>query len=325
MVSVIIVSAGRKNFLKDCLDSVLIQSSLPSEIIVIDNSARPGFAAEISAAYPAVKVYTGQENLFYCQALNKGIASSKGEFLLCLNDDVILDKEFIIQALKGFFLDPAVGMCSGKIMRRQKGIIDSTGLFLTLWLSAGERGYGLTDCGQFQKPGYIFGVNGAVAFYRRKMLDDIREGEDYFDPDFHIFYEDLDIAWRAKRLGWRGYYLPDALAFHLRGGTVRREEGIGKPYARRFLNETLHLDLIRNRYSTIIKNESFPGFCLHLPAIVLYDLIQWCYLLVSRPKIAKLFFLNLGFISTAFKKRRKTHFYRRERKIPQITQKVKNT
>jgi GT2 family glycosyltransferase len=316
MVSVIIVSAGINNFLKGCLESVEIQTYPSSEVIVIDNSRNPNFARQIANLYPQVKVYSNQQNLFYCQALNKGILLSRGEFLLCLNDDVILDKEFISRALKGFSIEPAIGMVSGKILRWQKNIIDSTGLFLTLWRTARERGYGLFDRGQFQEPGYIFGVNGAVAFYRRKMLEEIKEGEYYFDPDFRIFYEDLDISWRAQLAGWRGYYLPNALAYHLRGGTVRSAPGIDKPCARRFLNDSLHLDLIKNRYLVIIKNESALDFFLHLPAIALYEFFLWCYLIIFRPRIVKLFFSNLKFLSRAFKKRTKTPFLRRERKIP---------
>jgi GT2 family glycosyltransferase len=310
MVSVIVVSAGVGGYLKECLNSLMNQVMSADEIIVIDNSLKPGFAQEISDLYPAVKVCPVHENLFYCQALNKGIMLSKGDFLLCLNDDVSLDKEFIELALKGFSLHPMIGMVSGKILRRQKEIIDSTGLFLTAWRTAKERGYGCLDRGQFQKPGYIFGVNGAVAFYRRAMLEEIREGTDYFDPGFHIFYEDLDIAWRAQSRGWQGYYQPDAIAYHVRGGTVRVKGGRDKPYARRFLSDNLHLDLLKNRYLAIIKNESAVKLLLHLPVILLYELILWVYLILFRPRVIKLFFLNLKYFHGAFK-RRKISFSRR--------------
>ncbi|MFH1199426.1 MAG: hypothetical protein V1650_04665, partial [Candidatus Omnitrophota bacterium] len=129
-----------------------------------------------------------------------------------------------------------------------------------------------------------------VAFYRKEMLEDIKEDQDYFDSDFHFFYEDLDIAWRAEKKGWKGYYIPEALAYHIRGATARRSEGINKKYARRYLNDGLHLDLIKNRYLTIIKNESCLDFLLHLPFIILYDFVIWSYILVFRPQLIKFFF-----------------------------------
>jgi GT2 family glycosyltransferase len=95
------------------------------------------------------------------------------------------------------------------------------------------------------------------------MLEEIKEEGEYFDSEFHIFYEDLDIAWRAKRSGWKGYYVPGAIAYHLRGGSVRGKSGIDKPFVRRYLNNQLQAGLIKNRYLAIIKNGSVCGFLLH--------------------------------------------------------------
>ena len=50
------------------------------------------------------------QTIFYCQSLNKGIEMSRGDFILCLNDDVILDKRFIEEALKGFNFGGKIGM-----------------------------------------------------------------------------------------------------------------------------------------------------------------------------------------------------------------------
>jgi len=267
VVSVIIVTARVKDYLTTCLDSLKKQTYPHLQIIVVDNT---------------------KEGLSYSQALNKGIGMSEGGVILCLNDDVILDRNFILEALKGFLADPCVGMVSGKILRPDNKTIDTTGLFLTFWRTAKERGYGSKNRGQFEKSGYVFGVNGAVAFYQKEMLDKIN----YFDERFGFFYEDLDLAWRAQKAGWRGYYIPSAIAWHVRGGTTRGEGGIDKPFARRFLNDKLHLSLIKNRYLTIKKNESFFDFIVHLPAMVLYEVLVWSHVLLFRPHLIKLFFFE---------------------------------
>jgi len=305
IVSVIIVTFGVKDYLNACLDSVKEQTFTQLEIIMIDNSLNPNFNREIKECYPDIKLYTSPENLFYCAALNKGIEMSEGDFILCLNDDVILDKIFIEEALQGFSLNNKIGIVSGKVLRTCGKIIDSSGLFLTYWRTAKERGYGIKDKGQFDRPEFIFGVNGAVAFYRREMLEEIKEEADYFDSDFRMFYEDLDISWRAKRFGWRAWYNPKATAYHVRGASFRPQEGLDKPYARRYLDDALHSDLIKNRYLTMIKNESILGFIFYLPAIVLYDFVQWAYILFFKPKVGKIFFSNLGCIKNAFKKRKR--------------------
>lgn len=292
-VSVIIVTIGAKNYIKSCLDSLLKQTCLPYEIIVIDNSFKPDLAGEINRLYPSVKLYPGPKNMFYGAALNKGIGLSKGEFVLCLNDDVILDREFILQALKGFLVGENIGSVSGKILRSDGKTFDSTGLFLSAWRTAKERGYGLTDSGQFEQSNFIFGVNGAVAFYRKETLEEVKDKNGYFDSRFSMFYEDLDLSWRAKQRGWLAYYIPTAVAYHVRGGSFRPDSGIDKAVARRYLSDELHCGLIENRYLTILKNETLFGFLLHLIPILIYDLCAWCFVLFFQPKVIKLFFSRL--------------------------------
>jgi len=304
IVSVIIVTCGVKDYLKSCLDSLNEQTYSAHEIIVMDNSLDPDFSQKIIRQHRKVKLYPCLKNLSYCQALNKGIEISRGDFILCLNDDVILDREFIGEALRGFTIDERIGMVSGKIMRFDKRTIDSTGLFLSIWRSVRERGYDRKDRGQYEKEEYIFGVNGAVAFYRRRMLEEIQIDTDYFDHDYRFFYEDLDVAWRGQNSGWKAYYLPEALAYHARGATVRGDCGRDKPYARRYLSDGLHLDLVKNRYLTLIKNESSLRLLLGLPFILLYDFLAWSYILIFRPRLIKEFILNLKFLKAAFAKRK---------------------
>lgn len=298
-----IVTYSIKDYLCPCLDSIKEQAYPEFEVIVIDNSGDKNFSQGIIERYPEIKLNLGKKHLSYCEALNLGIKQSIGDFILCLNDDVILDKRFIGEALKGFSIDSKIGMVSGKILRSDRKTLDSAGLFLSLWLTARERGYGLKDKGQFEKEERIFGVNGAAAFYRKEMLEDIKEGEDYFDPEFHFFYEDLDIAWRARRIGWRGYYIPSAIAYHVRGGTTRKSYGIDKPFARRYLSDELHLDLIKNRYLCIIKNESCLDFLLRRPFAFLYDFVMWAYILLFKPRLIKIFLLNLNCLKNCLKKR----------------------
>jgi GT2 family glycosyltransferase len=308
LVSIIIVTAGRGDYLKPCIESVITQTYSDIEIIIIDNSFDCNLVQEICKCYPDIKLHFNRKNLFYCQALNIGLEMSRGEFALCLNDDVILERNFIEEALKGFSIDKRIGMVSGKILRRGRNTLDSTGLFLSYARCTKERGYGKVDKGQFENDEYIFGVNGAVSFYRKEMLDNIKENNEYFDSDFHIFYEDLDIAWRANRKDWKGYYIPRAVAYHTRGGTVRSADGMDKPFARKYLSDELHVDLIKNRYLAMIKNENFYDFLIHLPGTILYDLALWTYILIFKPKLIKKFLLCTKYLKKALEERRILNF-----------------
>lgn len=291
-VSVIIPTCGNDSYFISCLESLCRQTCPPAEVILINNSLSAELEQKAREIYPSIKILTPDRNLYYGESLNRGIAMSAGDFILCLNDDATLDKDFIGEALKGFHADKSIGMVSGKILRPNRKTLDTTGLFLSVWRTVHERGHGRIDRGQFEKEGFIFGVGGAVALYRRKMLEEIKRGTSFFDPSFRMFYEDLDLSWRAHHRGWKAYYVPTALACHVRGGSVRNKPGQGKPWARRYLSDEFHSDLIKNRYRAMAKNETFGAFCLHLVPIVFYDLCAWCYVLFFRPKVIRIFFSN---------------------------------
>ncbi|HTY44393.1 MAG TPA: glycosyltransferase [Patescibacteria group bacterium] len=305
IVSVVVVTCGGHEYIKPCLDSVHAQTYPHLQTVIIDNSLKKDFALRMAEQYPGATIYSASSNLFYCGGLNKGISLSCGDFILCLNDDVILDAHFIEYGLRGFRIDPAVGMVSGKIVRMDGITLDSTGLYVSLWGTARERGYGRKDGGQFQRPGFVFGVTGAAAFYRRHTLLSIREAEDaYCDPVFRFFYEDLDMSWRAQRKGWKAYYVPQATAMHARGATVRAGCGVGQPYARLYLSDGLQADLIKNRYLTIIKNASFWDVCLRLPFLVWYELLVWGYAICFRPRLIRSIIPLCAYAKAALHKRR---------------------
>jgi len=301
-VEVIIVSRGNYNYIERCLNSLQIHSYNDVKL-VINNSGNENLLRKVYLVFPSINIISNPDNTSFCQSLNKALEITENDFVLCLNDDVFLGNGFINKTLNIFSLDSKIGMVSGKILRFDRDTLDSAGLFLSCWRTARERGYGRKDVGQYETPGYIFGVNGAVAFYRREMLEDIKRGQDYFDSDFRFFYEDLDIAWRAQNRGWKAYYVPTAIAYHARGGTARKKHGIGKNFGRFYINDELQLDLIKNRYMTIIKNESLMGLLLHLSLIIVYDLAVFGFLLIFRPKVVPRLFSTFQYMKLAFRKR----------------------
>ncbi|OIO34413.1 MAG: hypothetical protein AUJ70_01070 [Candidatus Omnitrophica bacterium CG1_02_40_15] len=261
------------------------------EIIVVDNGSLDASSGMVNAVYPEVKLLQNTENLFFCKANNQGIKETKGDFILCLNSDCVLDKDYLKEALSSFNLDEKIGMVSGKILRMDKKTIDSTGLFIARNRKPLERGYGKPDKGQYERPEYIFGVSGSCLLMKKDMLDDIKDKNGYFDETFEIYYEDLDLCWRAQKKGWKAYYNPKAIAYHERGATaivhpIRLREsptaahGVGGHEFRRISDE-LKKRYIRNRYKCMRKNDSIAGFLVNLPFILFYEIKLCSYLVLD--------------------------------------------
>jgi len=288
MVSVIIVTHNNQRFLKDCLNSVFGQTYKDIEAILVFNASLPSAIQDVRISFPRLNLIINDENLLFCRASNQGIDKSQGEYALCLNDDVILESDFVEALVEAASADKKIGMVSGKILRMDKVTLDSTGLFLGKSRIPLERGFNRKDWGQYNGEEYVFGVSGCAALYRRIMLEDIKDQYGYFDERFGIFYEDLDLSWRANKKGWKGYYVPRAIAYHQRGATVK----IGRPalnffrkYNFSYLSDELKVRLIKNRYMTIRKSDSFRGFIFHLPFILLYEIRIYLYLLFFSPRL----------------------------------------
>lgn len=105
IVSIVMVTKGLSAYAETCLASIRRQGMIGDiETIVIDNSLSQQFSGTIKAGYPCVQLYSSTENLFIAKPFNRGINLSRGEFILCLNDDVILEPGFVKGALQGSLL-----------------------------------------------------------------------------------------------------------------------------------------------------------------------------------------------------------------------------
>ena len=94
--------------------------------------------------------------------------------------------------------------------------MDSTGIYFTPMLRHLDRGSQEVDNGHYLNFDYVFGATAAAALYRRQMIEDISILGEFFDPDFFVYREDADVAWRAQLMGWRCVYTPLARGYHVR-------------------------------------------------------------------------------------------------------------
>ncbi len=293
-ISIVLLNWNGKRFLKDCIDSIQCQSYPNVELIIIDNCSTDGSQEVLQREYHQYPLLLNEKNLGYCGGANLGIRKARGEYVLILNPDVILDVNFLSHLIDAAEHDRSIGIVTGKLLRFDKHTLDSSGQFLRRNFSPLERGYGEPDTGKYEHPEYVFSTCGAVAFYRRAMLEDIQLNEEYFDESYFAFYEDLDIGWRAQLLGWKAYYVPTAVAYHYRGGGLSGQKRDKSWFERipffpavSFTQkpEFIQRHVIINRYLTLLKNASWRDIFFGFPAILKYELLLWGYILCVRPAL----------------------------------------
>jgi GT2 family glycosyltransferase len=283
-VCVTIVSYNSAQYLKACLDSLKAQTFSDFNIALWDNASRDNTHAIIEA-YRDFLCFThlSDRNLGFCEAHNRLIQSTSSEYVLVLNPDVILESRFLEALAREMDLDSSAGSATGKLFRQTapnatRGIsadriLDSTGIYFTTSQRHFDRGSNEIDQGQYDSPEYVFGASGAAALYRRAMLEEIRNGIEYFDESFFAYREDADLAWRAQWVGWRCRYVPDAVAYHTRKVL---------PENRSTLPDAINMHSFKNRFLLRVKNMDAGTYLKFFIPITLRDLAALLYVLLRE-------------------------------------------
>jgi GT2 family glycosyltransferase len=131
-------------------------------------------------------------------------------------------------------------------------------------------GQGQRDNGKFNLPLRVFGACSAAALYRRKMLEHLKEETGYFDERFFFLVEDVDLAWRAKKQGWKTLFQPELVCYHY-GNSSNHEKNIRQQLS------------FRNRFYTIKKNEGMCKYVCKIIPLLCYDFPRVVYLLFTNP------------------------------------------
>lgn len=252
LVSVTLVTYNSGSFIRRCLESVLEQNYPHLELIVIDNASTDGTVDILGQFEDKCSIHYNQENIGFAAAQNQAIAISQGEWVLALNPDVLLLKDFIEELVLAGNVDKKVGTVCGKLLSisatfdlPEVQLVDSTGIYFTPMLRHLDRGSQEPDKGHYLNFEYVFGATAAAALYRRKMIDDISIKGEFFDSDFFVYREDADVAWRGQLLGWRCLYTPRACGYHVRNVL---------PGKRRALPAEINMHSVKNRFLMRMKN-----------------------------------------------------------------------
>jgi GT2 family glycosyltransferase len=251
-VTVTLVTYNSGRFIKRCLESVLKQKYPHFEVVVIDNASTDGTVDILEQFSDRCRIYYNEENIGFAAAQNQAIALSEADWILTLNPDVLLLPNFIDALVQAGHLDPNAGTICGKLLTisssfdlPEKQLVDSTGIYFTPTLRHLDRGSQEVDNGHYLSFEYVFGATAAAALYRRAMIDDISVQGEFFDPDFFVYREDADVAWRAQLMGWRCIYTPLARGYHVRNVL---------PGNRRALPSVINMHSVKNRFLLRIKN-----------------------------------------------------------------------
>lgn len=283
MVSVLIVTWNSAQFLEKCFASIDRQDYRDLEVIVVDNASTDATRELLSPREAGWQVIYNADNVGFAAGQNQAIRVARGDWLLCLNPDVLLSDDFISRLLEAVSLHAEAGTICGKLLRwdpqgdiERTHIIDSAGIYFTRNMRHLDRGAEERDQGQYDRMQWVFGATGAAAMFRRPFVEAASVDGEFFDEEFFSYREDADLAWRAQLMGWKCLYVPTALAWHVRRVTPQRREQ---------LPHEINWHSVKNRFLMRGKNAS-GWLCWQLVWPVAWrDLMILGYAIVSNQRL----------------------------------------
>lgn len=232
-LSIVIVNYNVKYFLEQCLRSVDIAlKGIDGEVFMVDNASSDQSVEMVQEKFPHVKVIANKDNVGFSVANNQAMCISKGEYILLLNPDTVVEENTFRESIKFMDEHPDAGALGVKM-------IDGKGNFLpeskrglpTPWVSF-YKIFGLSSL--FPKsPKYaryhmghldkdenheIEILAGAYMFMRKEALDKCG----LLDEDFFMYGEDIDLSYRILKAGYKNYYLADTSIIHYKGESTKK-------------------------------------------------------------------------------------------------------
>lgn len=265
LVSVVVVNFNGRNFLQNCLSS-LRGISFPLgkyEIIVVDNNSTDGSVNMVKEKFPQAKIIELSQNTGFSKGCNLAAEKALGDYLVFLNNDTIVDKNWLNFLYRAVIKSADMAAVSSKILFMEKyngqRRIQSAGVDIFKNGYARDRGVVVKDKQQiyaidkgFDEAEEILSFNGGSVIINRQVFTSLGG----FDESYFLYYEDVDFSLRLQRAGFKIFYEPKSIVFHHHAAT----SGEFSPL---FIYHTE-----KNRLATLIKH--FPIF------VVLRESVAYC-------------------------------------------------
>ena len=260
LVSVIILNYNAGKLLLDCVESIKKSKYNNLEIIVVDNISSDNSQTECKEKFPDIKLIQNDENFGYCEGNNIGIRNAKGEYIIVLNPDTIVE-ENSINELVSAYKEMGDGLFQPKILSlHEEDVLQSTGNMIQIFGFGFARDKGERNAEKEEKIEKIGYASGTCLFTSKRIFEKIG----YFDKFLFLYHDDLDLGWRASQMGINSYYVPKSKIFHV------------ESYSLKWSSKKFYW-LERNRKYCLLTHYSKKTYEKMRFSLILVDLFVWAF------------------------------------------------
>ncbi|MFH0814749.1 MAG: glycosyltransferase family 2 protein [Candidatus Falkowbacteria bacterium] len=285
-LAVNLVTWNGERFLKSCLDSLEAQTFKDFSLLIIDNGSTDKTIDFLKENYPQIRVVRHEDNVGFAKAHNQAIHWTKSEYVLCLNQDIVLEPKCLEQLVQFMENHKEAGVATPKLLRLQNdektNYIDSVGLRIFKNYKVEDIAQGELDNGKYEIDEEVFGFSGACPILRREALEDVRYEKEFFDEDFFSYQEDIDLSLRMRMRGWQIWRVGRAIAYHARTAREkRRRSWLETLKHRRSKSNLVNFYSYRNHLYLLNKNFVQWRFFLN---VLWYEKLKFVYVLIFETK-----------------------------------------
>jgi O-antigen biosynthesis protein len=259
-ISIVILNYNGLGYLKECLPSVIRAAQIygkDSEVMVVDNASVDQSREYIRDNFPHVNLLALKENFSFTRAMNKGICAARNSIVIGLNNDINADEGFIAPLIRHFNQKDTFAVAA-KMLFRDKGGLNFGRATPSFKYGFFIRKLEDSDCSRNS----LYASGGAFAVDKQKFL---KLGG--FDEDISVYWEDLDLCYRAWKQGFKTIFEPESILYHKFHGTNMHT--IGKRGIDLLSGENYALFIIKN----FNDKNLFLRQILFFPALIALSLI----------------------------------------------------
>ena len=263
LISIIILNYNAGNLLIDCVSSIEKSAYTNFEIILVDNVSKDNSHKKCKEKFPTIKLIENNKNLGYCEGNNVGLRMARGEYVVILNPDTIVDNDWLDELLKAYE-NNGEGLYQPKFLATSdNSMLLSTGQMIQLFGFGYSRSKGNKDENLFEQIEQIDYASGTCLFTSKEILKKIG----LFDPFLFAFHDDLELCWRAALNRIKSFYVPKSIVYHPIEGTS-------------FKWSPLKFKLMeRNRKYCLLTLYDRSTFFKMLPALIIVDVAVFFFYL----------------------------------------------
>ena len=272
LISIVVLNYNAGDLLINCVESLKKSSYHNFEILIVDNISSDNSQTKCKEKFPDIKLIQNEKNLGYCGGNNVGINHAKGDYIVILNPDTIVDSNWLKELIFAYE-EFGEGLYQPKILSvNEDNILQSTGNMFHIFGFGYARDKGKRNSDSIQEIERIGYASGTCLFTSRKVLDQVG----LLDEFLFLYHDDLDLGWRAAHLGISSFYVPKSKIFHV------------ESYSLKWSSKKFYW-LERNRKYCLLTHYSKKTYKKMRFTLLVIDFFVWC------------FYLSRGFLNAKIK------------------------